>query len=258
MIKEPLREFLSLVLKEATKDDLEAIRLANNSYLSIVKLLTSLNGEVENFERVFKKQDGYFYSIALGAKLRRDEHTKVYVEFPDTTMANAPKDYGASAQMIGNSFVIKLYINAPPEVIDSPKKYNPWFAANIANLINTLKVRSRYVHEFVHTLDFKRMNKDYLYDRPSKENIVGTPEYSNSPVEMNAFYLQAISNLKTKLRKIEDPAKRSAMLGATPQEFADLFMTKYLNPVFREKLNAENQKRLRKRVASAWYFLKKD
>lgn len=236
---------------------MEKIRIANNSYTAIYQYVQNLKKNPANFERVFKKEGGFLVSVALGAKLRREEHTKLYVRFLERTLSDAPENYKASAQMVGGAYRINIYFQAPTEVISNPQSYNAWFVEHLEGVLNSSRMRSLYVHEFVHTLDFRRIDSDYLYNRPTNQTVVGTPEYANAPLELNAYFLQAISHVKNKLKKAKTQQDKINLIGSTPQEFVDKFMSTYLNHQLRTHLSPENRQRLMKRAATAWEFLKK-
>lgn len=251
-----IREFIEGVLLETREEDFAKIRMANNSYLAIQRKVSSLNKDQAGFEKVFRKEDGRFTSMSLGTFLRRDEHAKMFVSFLERTLMNAPPGYMASAQLKKNGYHINIYFTAPQEVIRSTKAYNRWFAQNLDTVLSSSKMRSFYVHEFVHTLDFRRIPKDYLYQRPVQQTVIGTPEYANAPLEMNAYFLQAISYIRRKLKQTQNQEEIDGLIGRTPQEFVDKFMSTYLNKELRTLLTPENRQRLMKRAATAWEFLK--
>lgn len=254
-----LKEFVERIVQETREEDLAAIRMANNSYTSILGYVKSLDKNLSSFNRVFKKDDeGFFLGFSMGAKIRREEHNKMYIEFLETTRSNAPQGYKASAQLVGNTYVIHLYFTAPPEVITNSKSYNVWLASNLERVLSTKAMRSYYVHEFIHTLDFKRVPKDYLFNRSSAETVANTPEYINAPLELNAYFSQTISNIRNKLRKAATPEEKWQILGRSPHEFVQKFMDLYLAKHVKTMLSPENQQRFMKRAASTWDLLKKD
>jgi hypothetical protein len=257
MTEEMIREFIKGVILETREDDLAKIRMANNSYLAIQQKVFSLNKDLVSFERVFRKDEGRLASMSLGTFLRRDEHVKMFVNFLERTLMNAPPGYMASAQLRKNGYHINIYFTAPQEVIGSTRAYNKWFAQNLDAVLSSSKMRSFYVHEFIHTLDFKRIPKDYLYQRPVQQTVIGTPEYANAPLEMNAYFLQAISYVRRKLKKAQTQEEVDALIGRTPQEFVDKFMSTYLNKELRMLLAPENRQRLMKRAATSWELLRK-
>jgi len=257
MTEETIREFIEGVILETRQEDLAKIRMANNSYTAILSFVRSLGKNLKSFERLFKKENGFFVGVAMGATLRREEHTKLYVRFLERTLFDAPATYIASAELVGTVYRINIYFQAPPEVLSSPKKYNRWFAENLEDVLNSSKLRSYYVHEFIHTLDFRRIDPEYIYGRPEDQTVANTPAYANAPLELNAYFLQAISNVRNKLKKARDNKERMEIVGGTPQEFVEKFMTQYLSGQLRNHLNADNRQRLMKRAATAWELLRK-
>ena len=118
---------------------------------------------------------------------------------------------------------------------------------------------SSFVHEFTHTLDFRRINPQYLIDRAKRKeasDIRDRDKYANDPLELNAYYQQAISDFYDQLLKTKTVEEWNAQVGETPQRFAENIVTLYLRPQVKKRLSPENKKRLMKRAATAWEYLK--
>jgi hypothetical protein len=251
-----LKEFIESIVLETRQEDIEKIRMANNSYVAITNFIKSLNKAHSNFERVFKKIDGRYTTIALGAKVRREEHIKLYVNFLERVLSNAPPGHMASASIEKQTFHINIYFSSPPETHTNTKSYNRWFVNNIDQVLKSSKLRSYYVHEFIHSLDFRRMTPGYFQNLPNSYTQVSTPQYANAPLELNAYFLQRVNYFKRRLSRMETQQEKDALIGTTPQEFADIFLAGYANKDIREKLTPDNYRRLVKRAATVWELLK--
>lgn len=174
-----LREFIEAVLEDR-EQDFWKIEMANQSFDSILNYVKALGKDVKRFEQVFTKNNGWFEGFALGSRIRRAEHLKLRVSFLErnlfgvrsTIKAQAIRvkvrpDSPNSAQLKG--FVINIIFDAPAEVKTNPRTYNRWFAANLEDLLSLPEVRSSYVHEFIHVLDFRRMDPQYLLLRTNRK-----------------------------------------------------------------------------------------
>jgi hypothetical protein len=257
MTKDTLKEFIEGVILETRKEDLAKIRMANNSYTAVISFVRSLGKNPKSFERLFKKENGYFVGIAAGAQLKREEHTRLYIYFQDRKLFNVEGSSHAEAtKPTKDTFAIYIYFDAPPEAIANPTTYNTWFVNNLEQIMNSSKIRSSYVHEFIHILDFKRVGQDFLYNQ-RQDNDNSAEAYINDPLELNAYFSEAMSFVRNKLKKAVSKEERRAIIGSTPQEFADLFMQKYLSKQARKFLTPENQQRFMKRAATSWELLRK-
>ena len=273
-----IKEFLQAVL-ENREQDFWKIEMANQSFDSILTFVKNLGKDIRSFERVFEKNNGWFEGFSLAPRLRRSEHLKLKVLFQDRVVFGVKSKVNAqvlrvkvqpdnpnSAQLKG--FVIRIFFDTPEEARLNARTYNKWFSQNLENIIDNPDVRSSYVHEFTHVLDFRRMDPRYLLKRANnkqkemdalqatggKRDFV---KYTNDPLELNAYFSQAISDVRAKLNAATTPEEKQQVIGRTPQEFVDLFMSTYLNSQLRTNLTPENRQRLMKRAATTWVLLKK-
>lgn len=254
MTKETLKEFIEEVILETRQEDLAKIRMANNSYTAIVGFVRSLGRNPKSFERLFKKENGYFVGIAAGSQIRRSEHTRLYIYFQDRKMFGIEGTHAQAVKPTKDTFAIYIYFDAPVEVTGSPATYNAWFVNNLQDILNSSKIRTSYVHEFIHVLDFKRVDQDYLYNKRQEPET--HTAYINDPLELNAYFSETMSFVRNKLKKAASKKEKQTIIGSTPQEFVNLFMQKYLSKQVRKFLTPENQQRFMKRAATAWEFLK--
>lgn len=273
-----IKEFLQAVL-ENREQDFWKIEMANQSFDSILTFVKNLGKDIRSFERVFEKNNGWFEGFSLAPRLRRTEHLKLKVMFQDRVVFGVKNKVNAqafrvkvqpdnpnSAQLKG--FVIRIFFDTPEEARLNARTYNKWFSQNLENIIDNPDVRSSYVHEFTHVLDFRRMDPRYLLKRAnnkqkemdilqatgSKRDFV---KYTNDPLELNAYFSQAISDVRAKLNAATTLEEKQQVIGRTPQEFVDLFMSTYLKKQVRNNLTPENRQRLMKRAATTWVLLKK-
>jgi hypothetical protein len=79
--------------------------------------------------------------------------------------------------------------------------------------------------------------------------------YANDPLELNAYFSQAMSDVQTQLRNAKTPGEKRAIIGSSPQEFVDKFMGTYLKKQVRKNIDSENWRRLAKRAATYWELL---
>lgn len=274
-----LKEFINAVLEDR-EQDFWKIEMANKSFDSILNYIKSLGRDIKQFERVFDKNQGWFNGFALGTRIRKEEHLKLRVQFQERNLFGIKGKVNAqavrvrvqpenpkSAQLKG--FIINIFFNAPPEVLTSPKVYNRWFAANLEDILSNPSVKSSYVHEFTHVLDFKRMDPHFLLRRSMEKQkqvdalkVSGGKrdfgKYSNDPLELNAYFSQAISDVRSMLRQAQTEEEKQKILGTTPQEFTDKFMQQYLKKQVRKNISPENYQRLMKRAATAWELLMRE
>lgn len=266
-----LQTLIKLLILENREEDLEKISAANKSFDDIQTYVANLNGLLSNYKSTFKNSKGWLTGFSLGAKLRREEHLKLSVLFLDRTLfkisgkikARAYRTIGARNQQL-QSLTIVIYFDAPTEAIKSTNSYNRWLSKNLESILQDPKVRSSYIHEFTHSLDFRRIEPSYLLKRSEEKETVnarrkatGEPKdfvkYSNDALELNAYFSQALSQVRT---DIKDGNKE--VLGDTAQEFAEVFMDNYLAKTLRKNLSPENRRRLMKRAATAWEVLKQE
>lgn len=276
---ELLKEFIQSVL-ENREEDFWKIESANQSYEQILGYVRALGGDLRSFDRVFKKEAGYFTGFALGSRIRRQEHLQLSVYFMDRELFGVKGKVNARAVRIKaqpesststklKGFFIAIYFDAPPEARKNARAYNKWFAANLEGILDSPAVRSSYVHEFTHVMDFKRMDPAYLQKRTNdkekdleQQQSTGSKrdfsKYANDPLELNAFFSQAMSDVKNALKAAQTPEEKSSIIGATPQEFADKFMNVFLKKQVRKNVSPENQQRMMKRAATSWRLLASD
>lgn len=274
-----LYEYIEAML-EAREEDFEKIEAANGSYDAILSYIRGLGKDLQAFSRVFQVQNGYFTGFALGARIRQKEHIKLSVFFMDRTLFGVKGKVNAQATRVRvdptnptraaiKSYKITIYFDAPPEARVTPRAYNKWLATNLEVLLGDPGIRSSYVHEFTHVMDFKRMDPKFLLQRgqqkqAEKERQKQTGEksrdfgaYANDPLELNAYFSQAMSDVTMQLKNAKTPEERKTILGSSPQEFADKFMGVYLKKQVRKHIDPENTKRLMKRASTAWSILQK-
>jgi hypothetical protein len=98
----------------------------------------------------------------------------------------------------------------------------------------------------------KQAERERQQQAGEKSRDFGT--YANDPLELNAYFSQAMSDVMSQL-KGKSPEERTAIIGKTPQEFVDKFMGTYLKKQVRKNIDPENWKRLAKRAATSWELL---
>jgi len=273
-----LKEYINAIL-DSREEDFQKIQAANESYDAILGYISRLDRNPKAFARVFQVNDqGFFTGFALGARVRREEHLQLAVFFMDRGLAGIKSKVNAQASRIRvrpmsttaaaiKGYQIRIYFDAPEEARTSPKAYNKWLAANLEDLLTNDGTRSSYVHEFTHVQDFKRMDPRFLLRRgqqkqAEKERQQQAGEksrdfgaYANDPLELNAYFFQAMSDVQTQLRNVKTPEEKRAIIGSSPQEFVDKFMGTYLKKQVRKNIDSENWKRLAKRAATSWELL---
>jgi hypothetical protein len=271
-----IKEFIHFVI-EGREEDFWKIESANQSFDDILNYIKGLNKDLRSFERVFKKSEGFFTGFSLGSRIRRTEHVQLSVYFMDRELFGAKSKLNAQAVRIKarpesatstklKGFLIGIYFNAPPEARVSPRSYNKWLASNLETILDDQAIRSSYVHEFIHVMDFKRMDPAYLQKRTDdKQKDLETQQatgikrdfgkYVNDPLELNAYFSQAMSDVKNAIELATTPEEKRAIVGSSPQEFADKFMNVYLKKQVRKNISPENQQRLMKRAATSWDLL---
>jgi len=276
MSQELLKEFIESIIRETREEDIANLRKANNSYIAVFKFLSDLGKNLKRFEAVFLKNNGWMETLNISTTLSRNEHQDVEVSFRDRGFHSVSSKVNARAIRIKDQpdnpldfklkkFSIEIYFDAPPEAKKHPRTYNAWFAKNIEEIFSKPQVRSSYIHEFTHVMDFKRMSPAYLQQRTNKktkdlEKNLGKQRnfkaYANDPVELNAYFMQALFAAKANLKKAKTEEQKQDAIGKTPNEFAEKFIAVYLRPQIKKNLSPENIQRLMKRAATAWEHLK--
>ena len=262
-------------LVESTEDDMEKLHLANESFEHILDFIQKLGKNLEKFEQNFYKDDqgrlsGFSIEENLAKSKRKPEYANLFIQFHDHELSNVKKTFKAKASRLvdekTNKLVelhITLYIDVPTEAKRSyRKKYNNWIAKNLEDVLQDPRYRSSFVHEFIHTLDFRRVDPSYLVLRTNKrkqeieKNISKDLEkYINDPFELNAYYNQAISDMYNDLLQTETPEEWNALVGSSAQEFTDNLLN-YLRPQVKKHLTPENTKRFMKRASTTWDYIR--
>jgi hypothetical protein len=256
-------------LAEAREDDMEKLHTANEVFENVVSFVESLDQDVEKFRKRFiKEKGGKFVGIKLDRLLPSMPEIKAMtVYFLDYEMSGVKKTVKAKAgrTIEDNKLInvhVSLFFEAPATAKKTTLTYNRWLAKNLADILQDSKYRSSFVHEFTHTLDFRRINPEYLVAR-TKQKIAekeanvkkDRDKYINDPLELNAYYQQAMSDLYNKLLETETVDEWNNLVGSTPQEFADNLLAN-LRPQVQKRLNPENIKRFMKRAATAWEYVR--
>lgn len=266
---------LFLKLAESRENDMEKIHIANETFENIIAFVRKLGADPDRFTEKFYtdksgRLTGFHMETNLPKKQRVPEISDLFIEFldrklygvKDTIKARAGRVLEPNTGKI-NQLHIKLYIDAPEAAIKAPKTYNKWFAKNLADFLERSNYRSSFVHEFTHTLDFRRINPEYLIARAKRTlaekeagGVKDRDRYANDPLELNAYYQQAMSDFFNSLLQAKTVEEWNAAVGETPQEFAENVLTNYLRPQVIRRLTPDNKKRLMKRAATAWEYLK--
>lgn len=262
-------------LVESTEDDMEKLHLANESFEHILDFIQKLGKNLEKFEQSFYKDDqgrlsGFSIEENLAKSKRKPEYANLFIQFHDHELSNVKKTFKAKASRLvdeeTNKLVelhITLYIDVPTEAKRSyRKKYNKWIAENLEDVLQDPRYRSSFVHEFIHTLDFRRVDPSYLVLRTNrKKQEIETKikkdleKYINDPFELNAYYNQALSEMYNDLLKTETPEEWNALAGNSAQEFTDNLLN-YLRPQAKKRLTPENIKRFMKRASTTWDYIR--
>ena len=158
---------LFLKLAESREDDIEKLHIANETFENIVAFIRNLGNDPSKFvESFYTDQSGKLKGFHLPTNLVPiPEISDLFIEFLDRKLYGVKGTIKARAGRVLEPNTgeikhlhIKLYIDAPEDVIKVPKTYNKWFAKNLAELLESSNYRSSFVHEFTHTLDFRRIN----------------------------------------------------------------------------------------------------
>lgn len=275
-----LAEYINVTL-ESMEEVFQKIQAANESYDAIVAYIRRFGRDPKVFARAFQTNDqGFFTGFALGARVRREEHLQLAVFFMDRGVAGTKSKVNAQASRVRvnpmsttsaaiKGYQIRIYFDAPPEAKVNAKAYNKWLATNLEDLLMNDTTRSSYVHEFTHVQDFKRMDPKFLLWRGQQKQVEKERQqqageksrdfgaYANDPLELNAYFSQAMSDVQTQLRNAKNTTEKSQILGANAQEFVHKFMNKYLKKQIRKNINPSNWRKLAKRAALGWEELQK-
>ena len=209
-------------LAESREEDMEKLHIANEVFENIVSFIESLDQDISKFRRNFiKEKNGKFIGFELERRLPEiPEIQDLTVYFYDYEMSGVKETIKAKAgrNILDNklaSVYISLYFDAPASAKKTTVAYNRWISKNLATIIQDSKYRSSFVHEFTHTLDFRRINPEYLIARAirkiaEKEANVkrDRDSYINDPLELNAYYQQAMNDLYAKLLETDRKSTR--------------------------------------------------
>lgn len=266
---------LFLKLAESREQDLENLHIANEVFENIVAFIRKLKGDTAKFSDKFYTDDagrfkGFHLTTNLPKSQRIPEVFDLFIEFVDRGLNNIKPTIKAKARRVMSpdkakieEFHIQLFIDVPEAANKPVKAYNEWFASNLLLALEKSNYRSSFVHEFTHTLDFRRINPNYLIDRAKRKLAkiqAGVKkdfgEYTNDPLELNAYYQQALSDFHEKLLEKNTVEEWNDFVGRTPQEFAENILSNYLRPQVIRGLTPENKKRFMKRLATTWEYLR--
>lgn len=268
-----IKDIITSILLETREEDIQKIQLANEIFGSILSIIEKQKKAVKKFEQTFFKTGEWLIGFILDRSnipLYPKDMPPIKLSFFNRSWGNVRKSTYASANKKIDPETKKLtelgitiYFNAPPDVLQSTSKYNKWFAKNLESLIDNPSVQASFTHEFIHALDYHRTSPDYLVKRLENKKRTASvggirgpehyAEYANDPLELNAFFSEAMHDLIYDIRfKIKDLSE----FGDTAQEFADEFMNTYLSKTVRKYITPENRKRLMKRAATTWEVLK--
>ncbi len=255
-------------LAESSEEDVEKLHKANEVFESIISFVENLNQDPKNFDKKFMKDnENRLYGIKLHSIISMPETENMRVLFFDYDIEGVKKTIKAKAgrKIEGDqlkSVYVSLFFDAPSSVKENVKTYNRWFAKNLINILNDSRYRSSFVHEFTHTLDYRRINPEYLVARAKQKisekeakKTKDRDKYINDPLELNAYYQQAMSDIYNKLLATETVEEWNKLIGNTPQEFVEVLLAN-LRPQVQKRLNPENVKRLMKRASTTWEYLR--
>lgn len=262
-------------LAEASEQDIEKLHIANEVFENVIAFVRKLGNNPSKFSDVFYTDDagrfkGFNMETNFSKKQRIPEISKLFVEFVDRGLFNVKSTIKARAGRVLEpntgeikELTIRLYIDAPNAANKPAKSYNKWFAANLLSILETSNYRSSFVHEFTHTLDFRRINPEYLIARAKRKQaeheaggVKDRDKYVNDPLELNAYYQQALSDFYEQLVSTNTVEEWNGLVGNTPQEFAETILNTYLRPQVIRRLTPENKKRFMKRLATTWEYLR--
>lgn len=267
-------KFLQKLL-ESRENDIEKLHIANEVFENVVNFVRKLGTNTTKFSDVFyTDEDGRFKGFHMETNLPKKQRipyiSNLFIEFVDYRLGKVKSTIKARARRVLEpdtgkiaELHIQLFIDAPTPAIKAVKAYNKWFAANLLSILETSNYRSSFVHEFTHTLDFRRINPQYLIARAKRKQaeqeaggVRDRDKYVNDPLELNAYYQQALSDFYDQLVSTNTVDEWNGLVGNTPQEFAINIINTYLRPQVIRRLTPENKKRFMKRLATTWEYLK--
>lgn len=261
-------------LAESIEEDMEKLHLANESFENIVTFIQRLRKDPKRFKESFYTDNkgrltGFSIEGNFAKSKQRPEYANLFIQFYDHELYNVKNTVKAKAARVidpaTNKLIelhITLFVDVPQEAKQSTKSYNAWIVKNLEDILQNPRYRSSFVHEFTHTLDFRRVDPSYLVSisKQKKEELEAKikrdrEKYINDPLELNAYYYQAMSDLYASLLKTETPEEWNTLVGNSPQEFVEILLS-YLRPQAKKRLTPENIKRFMKRASSAWEYLR--
>jgi hypothetical protein len=230
---------------------------AMKSYNDIVRIVSSIPQNSNGFKQLFAHEDGRLAQLNLSKLLRRSEHNKLYLSFSSRSFWNVAPGLNARASRFRKnskslkfkSFVIQIFIDSPDKINKNKRKYNAWFAKNLLTFLLNPKIKEYYIHEFIHVMDFRRLDPLYLKNRAltarQRENGLDGKKnfdlYVNNPLELNAYFYQGLMSL---IHAKEENTKN-------PHKFVKRFM-RHLPKVFRKNMNEKSEKKVIKRAYKLW------
>lgn len=254
-----LREFVTLVIER--KGDEEFIAKAQQSYADILEILKSLDGESSAaFSEVFEKEAGKYSLVDLNRHLPRPEHENLYLVFVDKKTSDKRKTISAEAYRSitpeGRLYWIELLIDVPYK---SLKAYNSTFRKSVLAAFATPDIKKSYIHEFVHTLDFRRMSDEYLLKRSEmkrKKREAGIKKdfkkYVNDPLERNAYFFESLDSVIDELKIIQTREEWDEFTGGSPRAFIEIFVKSFLDPRAKKHWDDKAQRSMIKRLAAIY------
>jgi len=262
-------------LLESREEDMEKLHVANETFENIVAFVKKLGNDSSKFADKFYTDEagrfkGFHMEINLPKKQRIPEISNLFIEFVDRELSGVKPTIKARASRVLEpntgeikALIISLYIDASNAANKPVKSYNKWFASNLLSILEKSNYRSSFVHEFTHTLDYRRINPEYLIARAKRKQteleaggVSDRDKYVNDPLELNAYYQQAISDFYDQLVNTKTVDEWNSFVGDTPQQFAETIINTYLRPQVIRRLTPENKKRFMKRLATTWEYLK--
>lgn len=175
MSKEILNSIVSLLFEER-EQDIKNIEKSIGSFKQIFNLLLQLKKttDISYVNDILQKdQEGRYIAIQLMKVSPKPEHDKLRLYFVEKTLQpqymqqktaglSQPVDPTTGFAEIKLGYRISDY--DPNISIKDTKTYNEWFKQNIVRVFK--RMRSTYVHELTHILDYKRVKEqDWLETR---------------------------------------------------------------------------------------------
>lgn len=256
-------EFRQTLLEADPKRDFtfrrEAERVWNLFILGLKSQIKKKDlGHENNTINYRLKPKQYFLTFNVGEQTKKPEYNDVQVQF-----GMEHPDHVGMYVYTDNKHVIFLYALEPLYGVD-PRKFSQK-DQNILTLKQMLgdknmleKVRTTFVHEFVHSQDSRRYKDKKVITKGTLGG--GTADYYNDPSEMNAFFQESISTIETwyqqikrdvwrKKAKIKDIAFIRKIL-SEPKVLVDFIWKQMeeLKPKFIENLTVDNKKKLQTRI----------